>query len=166
MSTREPPSTAAAEASPRGPELDAVRLDSVASPAGIVTYSVIDSPPAKGGEQRASSRRRTRLRSGKIVDLRNNFVCDCVLHDRSRGGLRVRLVQVVELPDRIRIFDDELGALVSADIVWRRGKDLGIRIHVVEPATAAAMDAPKAAALGRKFYAVGNGAPRSGLRRR
>jgi hypothetical protein len=155
--SRRSPSAAAAHA----PSLDAIAGTAGKPSAGDITYTEVG-PVAKpvGRDMRADQRRRTRLRSGKIVDLRNRFLCDCLLHDRSHGGLRVRLVQDVALPPRIRIYDDEAHGLIAVDIVWRRGRDLGIRMHVAEPAHAAAMDTAAALALGKQYYALGNARPR------
>jgi hypothetical protein len=155
--THSPAATPLADA----PLLDAIPQAAGDPAAGEVTYAEVQ-PAARpsGRDMRVEQRRRTRLRSGKIVDLRNRFLCDCLLHDRSLGGLRVRLVQDVALPARIRIYDDEAHGLIAADIVWRRGRDLGIRMHVAEPPHAAAMDTPAALALGKRYYALSNARPR------
>jgi hypothetical protein len=103
-------------------------------------------PPGK----RNSERRRTRLRSGKIADAAGRFIVECMLHDRSEAGARLRPVASAAIPERIVLYDDERETAVAADIIWRRGLELGCRF------TGAVMvaDNPVVRRLSGRFYAL------------
>ena len=78
------------------------------------------------GERRLSQRRRTRLRSGKIVDPRSAYVIDCQIYDWSGLGARLRLFDNVSVPGRIQLFEDISERMINAMIVWRRRREIGI----------------------------------------
>ncbi len=115
------------------------------------TYAVLKDPPAASGDRRGAVRRRTRLRSGKLVAADGQFVVECLIANRSSEGGLLRLPRVLALPDRILLYDDQSGDLVAATVVWRRDRDLGIRFGVPErtPRLRAIADNMR-----RKFYAV------------
>ncbi len=100
---------------------------------GQVAYSIVESgrqekPRDEGRrDHRAAGRRRTRLRSAKILDSANKFVCDCLIHDRSDSGLRLTLARNQGLPVHFRVHDDETGKVDAVVTVWRRGAALGVR---------------------------------------
>src|SRR3954447_530860 len=76
------------------------------------TYAVLDPEPCHG-EKRAHRRTRTRLRTGKLVDGRDMFLTECRFQGRSRVGARLELLRAVDLPDGLRLFEDETGLLCS-----------------------------------------------------
>ncbi len=100
---------------------------------GQVAYSVVESGrDAKSADEgrrdhRAAGRQRTRLRSAKILDSANKFVCECLIHDRSASGLRLTLARNLGLPVHFRVHDDETGKVDAVVTVWRRGAALGVR---------------------------------------
>ena len=108
-------------------------------------------PVVAGGERRATVRRRTRLRSGKVVGQEGAFVTECLIANRSAAGGLLRLPGAVPLPDRILVYDDQSGELVSATVVWRRERDFGIRFG---PPARGARCRAIADSMRRKFYAV------------
>jgi hypothetical protein len=125
---------------------------------GLVAYRVLAQaraadPPAGGRrEHRASGRRRTRLRSAKVLDWANKFICECLVIDRSAGGLRLTLGRNVGLPRYFRVHDDETGAIEAVATVWRRGATLGVRVTgALGPTT---LKPTERSALGGLFYAV------------
>ena len=77
-------------------------------------------------QRRRHPRWRTRLRTGKVATLSNGFIADCLIFDRSECGARLRLVEPVELPEHIKLFDDELTRLLVAVVIWRRDNELGV----------------------------------------
>jgi len=103
-------------------------------------------------DKRAARRHRTRLRSGKILDAGNKFLVECVVHDRSDEGARLRIVENVALTPPIRLFDDEQGTVHDVSIVWRRGQDLGVR-YVPGCGTAPPTEAQLRELRG-KYYAI------------
>jgi len=129
---------------------------------GQVDYAVFDPvretprpetprPKAAGRELRLAGRRRTRLRSAKILDAANVFFCDCLIYDRSATGLRLTLARDVGLPPQFQIHDDETGAVESVATVWRRGATLGVRFCGYGAST---LRPSERAALRGRYYAV------------
>jgi hypothetical protein len=100
---------------------------------GQVAYAIAESAPDEKsadrgrGDHRAAGRRRTPLRSAKILDQANTFVCECLIHDRSASGLRLALARNVGLPVHFRVYDDETGGVDAVVTVWRRGAAVGVR---------------------------------------
>jgi hypothetical protein len=92
-----------------------------------VTYSVVDNGyeprPADG---RFARRVRTRLRSGKVFDAANRLIVEGLLYDRSATGWRLRMLDDVALPPRVRFYDDELRRAFDAKVVWKKGREVGI----------------------------------------
>lgn len=127
--------------------------------AGDFTYTVVVAPlraeparvPAAGTERRRTTRHRTRLRSAKVVDGAGAFMTDCLVHDLSDRGGRLRLPPGVVLPRTIQIYDDQTGHLYRATVLWRRGGDVGV---LLDPPRNDAQSRAVAQALRRKFYAV------------
>ncbi|MBV8474606.1 MAG: hypothetical protein JO107_04150 [Hyphomicrobiales bacterium] len=125
---------------------------------GQVSYSVVEAEPQPQPtvngrpDNRGAGRRRTRLRSGKLLDQANKFLCDCLIHDRSTTGLRLALPRGAELPAQFRVHDDETGHIDPVALVWRRGAVVGVRfIADVGPVSVKPSDR---AALRGRYYAV------------
>ena len=124
---------------------------------GQVAYAVFDPasetlrPKSTGRELRLAGRRRTRLRSAKILVSANAFVCDCLIYDRSATGLRLTLARDVGLPPQFQVHDDETGAVELAATVWRRGATLGVRFCGYGAST---LRPSERAALRGRYYAV------------
>ena len=104
------------------------------------------------GDKRAAHRRRTRLRAGKVLDIANGFLTDCQIYDRSPAGARLRLLGGGEVPRAIRLYEDERDSVLDADVVWRRGREVGIRL--VGFARGPALTPAHLTALRGKFYAM------------
>jgi hypothetical protein len=108
-------------------------------------------PAPRAEEKRRARRRRTRLRSGKILDRANRFLIDASILDRSACGLRLRLARDSAIPDIFHLFDDETQIILIARVVWRRQALVGARIDPAGPARATPR---QIAALRGKFYAI------------
>ena len=125
---------------------------------GQVSYSVVDSEPepkltADGRpENRGAGRRRTRLRSGKILNEANKFLCDCLIHDRSATGLRLALPRDIDLPPHFRVHDDETAEVDVVSTMWRRGAIVGVRYRPM--AGPASVKPSVRAALRGRYYGV------------
>ncbi len=119
--------------------------------AALVTYSVLPPVAPLSNEKRKDQRRRTRLRSGKIVDRANRFLIEAAILDRSSSGLRLRLGRDCAIPESFHLFDDETELVFAARIVWRRQALVGARI---EPGGPVAATPREVAALRGKFYAM------------
>jgi len=64
-------------------------------------------------------------------DIRNVFLIECQIYDRSDTGARLRLVGDISLPSRIRLYEDASERLFDAAIAWRKGRVIGI-CHTVD----------------------------------
>ncbi|MGD0640346.1 MAG: hypothetical protein ABSC22_06325 [Roseiarcus sp.] len=125
---------------------------------GQVAYFVVEPArnerPRDDGprDHRAAGRKRTRLRSAKILDSANKFVCDCLIHDRSASGLRLTLAQNLGLPAHFRVYEDESGEVDVVETVWRRGAVLGVRYS--RALGMVSIKPSDRAALRGQFYAI------------
>lgn len=123
---------------------------------GVATYSVIvpQMSGARGprGELRVQARLRTHLRSAKVIDAANAYICDARVHDRSPGGMRLVLARNVGLPLRFGVHDDESGEIVTVSAVWRRGHVLGVKVGQRGPPTT--MKRSDRLALSGRYYGV------------
>jgi hypothetical protein len=117
----------------------------------VVTYSVAPSPESGQTDKRRCRRRRTRLRSGKILDDANRFLIEASILDRSSSGLRLRLAKDCAIPQNFRLFDDETELILIARIVWRRQALIGAQIDPSGPARASQR---QIVSLRGKFYAM------------
>ena len=132
--------------------LEAIKVPAGAfTPGAAVTYTVVEKK-AQGSDKRAEARKRTRLRSGKVLDTKNKFLIECLVHDRSPQGARLRLVANVSAPNRIRLFDDESKVVRDARVVWRNNQDLGVRFMTTIKADT--LRPAERAALDGKYYAI------------
>lgn len=113
---------------------------------GQIGYRVV------GAEPRHSTRRRTRLRSAKVLDPANAFLCDAVIQDKSSEGLRLLLARNVGLPPRFGVYDDETGEIATVAQAWRRGHTVGVRIVQRGPQTPLKPSEWKA--LAGRYYGV------------
>lgn len=78
---------------------------------------------------RHTHRRRTRLRSGKLLDRTLRFVSDCSIHDRSPQGARIVLARDIPSPSSFCLYDDELDVVFDIKVIWRQGRQWGLRFE-------------------------------------
>ena len=109
--------------------------------------------PGKGGGARRHRRRAMRLRMGKIADLDDHFLSECVIRDLSDGGARLVVSQQTALPDVIILFDELDATIVPATIRWRRGNEAGICFEVL-PAELRQFRSSRLRSLAHRYYAV------------
>lgn len=144
-----------AERSARQPiVIEARRLEPGAAVHGDFTFEVLEAPRSSqksSADRRGSPRQRTRLRSGKLVDAAGRFLTECLLHDLSPRGVRLKLPPGITLPRLLQIYDDQTGTVHQATVLWRRDRDAGVAFGpVVNDNRSRAV----AAEMKRKFYAV------------
>jgi len=106
------------------------------------------------GESRRQARRKTRLRSAKVVDEANRFLCEAVVQNRSADGFRLLLARNVQLSERFGVHDDETGELYTVSLAWRRGVAVGL--HILRRGPPAPMRGIELAALSGRYYALGD----------
>jgi hypothetical protein len=124
----------------------------------LVSYEVTAAPPNEAAvdaaprEKRSSARRRLRLRSAKLLDAKNAFLCECLVHDQSSQGLCLKLMKNVGLPARCHLYDDETEAVSVITTIWRRGAMIGVRYNLL--AAPVSLKPSDRAALRGRYYAV------------
>ncbi len=109
-------------------------------------------PEGKRADKRGGARDPLRLRSAKLLDARYRFVCECRICDRSPTGLRLALARNIALPLRLAVHIDETSEVRGANVIWRRGPTVGIRLGDVAPADA--LRPSDRYALRERYYAI------------
>ena len=102
-------------------------------------------------ERRRSPRQRTRLRSGKIVDLNGRFLSECTIYDLSAAGSRIRHPGALALPSQFQLYDDQSGLVHHATVLWRNGNESGLSF---KPQPLSPRAGALASQMRRKFYAM------------
>jgi hypothetical protein len=51
----------------------------------------------------------------------------CLIIDRSRTGLRLRLDRNLALPARVQVIDIARAIALEAEVVWRKGQEAGLK---------------------------------------
>jgi len=125
----------------------------------LVSYEVLAPTPERAApaqgpprEKRSAARRRLRLRSAKLLDSQNAFICECLVRDQSAQGLCLTLMRNIGLPARCHLYDDETGAVDVVTTIWRRGAMLGVRYCPL--AAPVAVKPSDRWALRGRYYAV------------
>jgi hypothetical protein len=120
---------------------------------GEVTYTISSAKPQAMVDRRGAARRRTRLRSGKVLDRANEFLVETTIIDRSAGGLRLRLARDCSVPEIFHLFDDESETIFAFRLIWRSQNTLGARFRQNAPIAATRRQIIE---LRGKFYAIKN----------
>lgn len=94
---------------------------------GAATFTRLEESPS---DRRNEKRRSARLRWGKALDGADRFLCECLVNNRTRGGACLRLARNVTLPRKFQLYEDDSGELYEAQVVWRRGAQIGCRLSL------------------------------------
>lgn len=123
---------------------------------GEIAYWVVSPegrpPEGKRPDQRRRPRERTHLRSAKLLDGTHRFLCEGRICDRSRDGLRLALARDIALPPQLAVHIDETSEVREAEVIWRRGSTIGIRLRSAAPA--GALRPCDRYALRERYYAI------------
>jgi hypothetical protein len=109
-----------------GPLFDAARVARLGDGAPSAGFAYSIRLVAKIADRRRERRRRTRLRSGKLLDLQNAFLGECHIYDQSDKGARVGLLADIPAHSVIQLYEDDPEQLRVARIVWRTNSHLGL----------------------------------------
>ncbi|MDJ0931785.1 PilZ domain-containing protein [Breoghania sp.] len=109
--------------------------------------------PEPGRDARRHPRKPTRLRMGKIADLDDRFVSECVIRDLSPGGARLVLSAKISLPAIIVLFDELEDTIVPTTVRWRCGNETGINFDV-PPAKLKHFRLSRLRSLAHRYYVV------------
>jgi len=104
-------------------------------------------------EQRRHTRRRTRLRPGKIATTSNAFLCECTIYDVSNTGARLRVAPNVTIPDEIIVLDESCNTIAEAAVRWREGLYIGVH-YLLPPADMKHFSSAQLRGLTRRYYGV------------
>ncbi|GGD27680.1 hypothetical protein [Aureimonas glaciei] len=101
-------------------------------------------------ERREDSRRRTRLRPGKLLTETGRYLTDCAILDRSSAGARVRLFEAAALSSEMTLFDESETLRWSVRMVWSGDGQAGL--CYTSPADP--VGAEEAERIAGRYYAV------------
>jgi len=123
---------------------------------GEIAYWVVSPegrpPEVRRVERRGRPRERTRLRSAKVLDGACRFLCEGRICDRSPEGLRLALARDIALPPEFAVHIDETSEVREAQVVWRRGSTIGVRLRSAAPE--GALRPCDRYALKERYYAI------------
>ncbi|MCO4315677.1 PilZ domain-containing protein [Phyllobacterium sp. 21LDTY02-6] len=106
-----------------------------------------------GPDQRLEERKRTRLRSGKIISVDGRFIVECQFYDLTENGARIRLARKAIVPEQFWLFDDQYCGVLLGQSVWSEGMEIGIRF--ITPADVPPLGEAVLEALSGKYYSLG-----------
>lgn len=113
------PAVLAATVSAATPDTHAVR--GLAKPA----------PQPIAEDRRVTQRRR--MHKGGVISYKGSFAgLRCTVRDISATGARIRIDDVVHVPDQFELIIEIDGLYAKSQVVWRKGHDIGVRF--TEPA--------------------------------
>ncbi len=101
-------------------------------------------------ERRQAARARTRLSSGKILDLNGCFLTECAVKNRTVYGVHLRLMREANIPGKILFYDDSLCCLSVLLVIWRKPNEIGCKVLQAR----AAVDIRLLARLKNPFYSM------------
>ena len=105
-------------------------------------------PQKRGAERRRSDRRDCTL-GGRLFYGLAGLSIDCIIRDISDHGARIAVPSAAwKAPKQIHLLSLREGKVYSGQVVWNRGRYLGLNFSVVQPAEALSdpMQAPIKAA--------------------
>jgi hypothetical protein len=137
---------------PGGLVFEAAQVVDLGGDCAVADFAYSVRVVAKGADRRSAHRRRTRLRSGKILDLCNAFMVECQIYDRSDKGVRVRLLADIPAQPVIRLYEDDPERLRDARVVWWKDFELGLCF--VRRAGARRISRTQLTCLRGRYYAI------------
>lgn len=84
-------------------------------------------------ERRGEKRLIKRLKWGKILSIRNEFISECQIANQTSAGARLRVIKLVYIPRLFILFDDNTEALLEGEVIWRNGMELGCKLSAQPP---------------------------------
>lgn len=103
-------------------------------------------------ERRGVNRQRTRLRSGKLIRKDGQFLSECIVNNLSASGCRLKLPSAtLDLQPNLYLYDDHSEVLFQGRVVWKTGREVGLRLIPCAPNP---LHRSIAGAMRAKFYAL------------
>ena len=102
----------------------------------MVTAAAIKPPPQRrGGAERRRSTRRTCTLGGRLFYGLAGLSIDCVIRDISDHGARIAVPSAAwKAPKEIHLLSLREGKVYSGQVVWNRGRYLGLDFSQVQTA--------------------------------
>ena len=80
----------------------------------------------KPDEHRGNPRRRV-LKSGLVAFNQRHATLSCAVRDLSDTGALLRLSEVAHVPQQFELIVELDGLEADCEVIWRRGRDIGVR---------------------------------------
>jgi PilZ domain len=89
--------------------------------------STPSAPAEEKTENRKSARRRV-LKDGKVLFDGSKSVVDVTIDNMSEGGAHIRMLSSHGLPQELYLCETTRGIIHRTEVVWRTGKEMGLRL--------------------------------------
>lgn len=76
-------------------------------------------------ERRSERRLIKRMNWGKTLSIRSEFLSECQIANQTSKGACLRIARRVHIPRFFLLYNDNSGVILEAEVIWRRGMDLG-----------------------------------------
>jgi len=94
-------------------------------------------PPLRRGAERRRSDRRDCTLGGRLFYGLAGLSIDCIIRDISDHGARIAVPSAAwKAPKEIHLLSLREGKVYSGQVVWNRGRYLGLNFSIVQPAEA------------------------------
>ncbi|OKL43108.1 hypothetical protein A3843_15420 [Pseudovibrio exalbescens] len=104
-------------------------------------------------ERRSENRQRIRFREGKLCDLNDQFVAECIVRDRTRKGARLLVSETTDVPKQGQLYFDDDSKIALFEVVWKNKSEAGV-CFVSEPCDIHTFTAKDLRALKGLYYAL------------
>ena len=102
-----------------------------------MTAAATKLPPLRRGAERRRSTRRDVTLGGRLFYGLAGLSIDCVIRDISDHGARVAVPSAAwKAPREIHLLSLREGRVYSGEVVWNRGRYIGLNFSIVQPADA------------------------------
>ncbi len=96
------------------------------APSSEDTASPTSDADSKQDNNRQNPRRRV-LKSGLVAFNQRHATLSCAVRDLSDTGALLRLSEVAHVPQRFELIVELDGLEADCEMIWRRGRDIGVR---------------------------------------
>ena len=102
-----------------------------------MTAAATKLPPLRRGAERRRSTRRDCTLGGRLFYGLAGLSIDCVIRDISDHGARIAVPSAAwKAPKEIHLLSLREGKVYSGQVVWNRGRYIGLNFSIVQPAEA------------------------------
>jgi hypothetical protein len=103
----------------------------------MTVSAITKTPPSRRGAERRRSSRRDCTLGGRLFYGLAGLSIDCIIRDISDHGARIAVPSAAwKAPKEIHLLSLREGKVYSGQVVWNRGRYLGLNFSIVQPAEA------------------------------